>query len=118
MFYPMNPWLRRLLYGVIFIIWLVVMSFPVFAFLLATQGEIQFGNEPRSHLRLFLLQEPDVGGIGVEWTRSFLRQPTCSQTTVTYVLWEGEGDNVSFCHCYDALTGELLPANLQPCNSP
>jgi hypothetical protein len=104
----MKRWLRRLLYLLFFIIWLLVMSFPFVAFLLATQGELQLGSSARNHLRLFLIQEEEADGLGLEWTRPSPQAPSCSRTTVSFFLWEGEGNNVSYCQCYDTLTGDLL----------
>lgn len=114
----MNRWLRRLVYGLLVLIWLIVMSFPALAFLLATRGQVMLGSDPGSGIRLFLVQEPDFEGVGMEWTRPLRRQPTCSQTTVRYLMWEGEAEPVSFCQCSDALTGEVLPTQLQACNPP
>ena len=113
----MNRWLRRFIYLLVTLAWLCVMSFPVVAFILAIQGQIQVGNDVR-HLRLFMLQEPDVQGIGFEWTRPLRQQPPCSRTTVNYLLWEGEGEDVAFCQCYDPLTNEPLPMDLYSCSLP
>jgi hypothetical protein len=112
----MSRWLRRFIYLLVTLVWLCVMSLPALAFILAIQGQIQMGNDVRHHLRIFMLQDPDVQGIGIEWTRPLRRQPTCSRTTVNYLLWEGEGEDVAFCQCYDPLTNDPLPAELQSCS--
>jgi hypothetical protein len=111
----MNPWLRRLVYLAAILIWLLIMSFPTFAFLLATRGQIQIGNNDGRYVRVFLLQEPEAEGIGVEQQR-LLREPVgCRRTSVRYFMWAGEGQNVSFCGCFDPSTGAPLPLEGQSC---
>lgn len=112
----MNRWVRRFIYLLIAVAWLGVMSLPALAVILAVQGQIQLGDDARHHLRLFALQEPEVRGIGIEWTRPLRRQPNCSRTTVSYLLWQGEGENVAFCQCYDPLTDDPLPVEMQSCS--
>ena len=85
---------------------------------MATRGEIQLGRDAHNHLRLFLIQELEAEGVGVEWTRPTGGQPACSQSTVRYFLWEGDGENVSYCTCYDPLTGDFLSAVSSPCPAP
>jgi hypothetical protein len=111
----MKQWLRRLGYLIIVIIWLLVMAFPIFAFTLAGRGELTFGDATGSHVRLFLLREPDVEGVGVEWTRPYRPQPTCTRTNITYIMWEGRNENTSYCQCFDEISGAALPA---ACNLP
>jgi hypothetical protein len=114
----MKRWGRRLAYALVALLWLVVMSFPVLAFLLAARGQVQFGVDPDRHLRLFLVQERNFEGVGVEWVRPYGEQPACTQTAVRYLMWAGEAENVSFCQCVDPLTGADLPAASQTCNAP
>lgn len=110
----MKRWLRRLGYLIIVIIWLLVMAFPVLAFTLAGCGELRWGDAAGSHVRLFLLQEPDAEGVGVEWTRPYRPQPACTRTSVTYILWEGRSENTSYCQCFDENNGTALPAACSP----
>ncbi len=93
---------RRLIYlGVIFL-WLLVICFPIASFALATRGEISFGDRVHSGLRIFLVQEDDAQGIGIEWSRRLRVNPQCSKTGVRYLLWEGRGSDFSteYCLCY------------------
>ena len=115
----MNLWLKRLGYTAVALLWLIIMIFPTFAFFLATQGEIQLGSEPRSHLRFFMVQEETSSGVGVEWVRTSRQADNCSQTTLRYFLWEGgnQGDNVSFCQCYDPVTNSPLPVEENRCSN-
>lgn len=109
-------WLRRLAYFVFFMLWLGVMLFPCMAFTLAMQQQIQIGSSEGSHLRVFLLQEEDTEGVGIEWERPYLRaQATCHITTVAYMLWAGEGENAVYCQCQDPQTGTFSPAPAQSC---
>ena len=114
-FIVMKHWLRRLGYLIIVIIWLLIMAFPIFAFTLAGRGELTFGEAAGNHVRLFLLREPDAEGVGVEWTRPYRPQPACTQTSVTYIMWEGRNENTRYCQCFDEKSGAALPA---VCSSP
>ena len=111
----MKRWLRRFGYLLIIIIWLMIMCFPTFAFTLAMREQIQVGSNPRTHLRIFLVLEEDADGIGVEWARPLLGND-CTQTSVIYLLWEGNGSdqNVSFCQCFDP-NGAPLPVGNGRC---
>ena len=93
------------------------MAFPTFAFFLATRGELQFGDDPRSHVRFFMIQEEASGGIGLEWIREARQVENCSQTSIRYFLWEGSGrsENVDFCQCYDPITDASLPIEESTC---
>ena len=98
----MNVWLRRLLYLLLLLIWLLVMSFPVIAAVLATQGEIQLGVRTERHVRLFLIQESDDEGVGLEWTQPATTSDDCRHGRIFYFMWEGAGENANYCTCYDA----------------
>jgi hypothetical protein len=102
-----KKWGRRLMYLVIFIVWLLLMAFPFVAFTLATNGEMRIGNE--RHLRLFLVQEAEANGIGIEWRRSLFQPGNCLRTSVAFLMWEGESEGVSYCQCFDPATNEPLP---------
>ncbi len=91
----MKHWLRRFLYLVVVVLWLAVMSFPILAFSLAGKGELRFGED----VRLFMVQEEGAEGVGLEWTRPFSPKPSCTRTTVTYLMWEGVAENTTYCQC-------------------
>ena len=107
----MKRWLKRSGYLVLLLFWLMIMAFPTFAFFLATKGEVQFGSEPQSHVRFFMVQEEGSGGVGIEWVREARQVENCTRTTLRYLLWEGNsvGQNVSFCQCYDPINNASLP---------
>lgn len=92
---------RRLGCFLIFIVWLIIMSFPVMAFVLATQGQIEIGEQPSRQLRVFLVNEDNNEGVGIQWARRVREPAGCSQTSLNYLMWEGEADNARFCQCFD-----------------
>lgn len=100
---------RRLIYLGAILLWLVVACFPLAAFVLATRSEVKIGSGDRNGIRIFLLQEENAGGLGIEWTRQYRLEPDCSKTTVRYLLWEGgeEDINVDYCLC-DGLANDDL----------
>lgn len=101
----MKRWIRRLTYATILLVWLLIMSFPALAFFLATNEQVQIGDDGRSHLRLFLVQEEEFNGVGIEWQRQVRGQDNCWRNSVQYVLWEGENQPVTYCQCVDPTTG-------------
>ena len=78
---------------------LLIGLLPLFGCRLITQGVLQFGDEQGRFLNIFMLQEPDREGIGVQWTRSFDAEAQCTRTTVRYYMFVGEGENLNFCEC-------------------
>lgn len=94
-------WVRRFGYLVLFLLWLLVMSFPIGAALLATSGQLEVGSETGHHVRLFLVQERRQQGVGLEWTRSGSADG-CRQGRLLYAMWEGRGEDAHYCTCHDA----------------
>jgi hypothetical protein len=116
----MKRWSRRLLLILFLAIWAVAMLFPLTTVLLATQKQIELGSARGRQLRLFLLQEPDQEGVGLEWTRpvaaSVQSGDRCRQTRVVYFMWAGEGDNVTYCRCFSG--GSLTVSHPGSCAEP
>lgn len=112
-----SRWLKRPLYLLIIVAWLLVMIFPTFAFVLAHNGSIELGSNPRNQLRFFLVQEEAAEGVGMEWSRPSLAGENCAQTSLAYLFWEGgqSGQNSSYCHCYDPVTSAPLPVEAGSC---
>lgn len=109
----MSRWPRRFAYSLFFIVWLCVMSLPLIAGILAIRGEIRIGSQPQQQLRLSLLQEAELEGIVIQWTRPTRplgEQQNCSKSSLIYLMWRGEGENTTFCRCFDPASGEPLPA--------
>lgn len=110
----MNRWLRRGIYTLITLVWLVVMLLPAFAFLLAARGQLQWGSNPQSQVRFFMVQQSDAEGVGVEWSRPIRQLDNCARTSVRYLLWEGEGESVTICRCYSS-SGAVIAADEAAC---
>lgn len=111
----MKKWLRRFTYLLIIIVWLFFMSLPALAFFVSMNGQVQIGNDTRNHLRIFLLEDAEEEGVGIEWTRPIRSNHSCSRTNITYLLWEGETEPIRYCQCFDELTGDVLPPHLSRC---
>lgn len=77
------------------------------AFILATRSEIELGVNSGSHIRIFMVQESDLQGVGLEVSRKVRTNPLCLKTNVAFFLWQGASgnQNVSFCQCYEEESG-------------
>lgn len=112
---------RRLLHIFLLIVWFGIVLFPAMAFILASNQQIQLGSGPQRHVRIFLLQEPESRGIGVEWARRAGNFPSCAETRLVYLMWRGEGEGTRYCSCFDSngrladsAPGRCPPGGLQP----
>jgi hypothetical protein len=94
-----------LLYVLGFLLWLLFMCFPTVAVVLAVQEQIQIGEAPGRHWRIFLISEEDARGIGVERTGPREEPAGCAQTNVSFLLWAGESEATSYCQCYNEQGG-------------
>jgi hypothetical protein len=112
----MARWPRLLLYGALLLVWLAAIAFPFVAFRLATRGQMRLGSDEQRYLRLFLVQERDAEGVGIEWVRPAREPYNCSNGTVTYLFWEGEGENIRYCQCFDAVSGNFLSSEAGLCS--
>ena len=108
---------RYLVRSAILVVWVLVMIFPFVAFTLATRGQLQIGSSEQRHIRLFMVQEKEANGVGVEWIRPH-RRTNCLQGSITYLMWAGEGDNVTFCQCLDPATNTPVSTTQTACQSP
>lgn len=104
-----RTWLRRGGCFLLFLAWLALMAFPCTLVTLLVNRELTVTHSdlPDHHTRLFLLQQPDERGFGLERGRiksgSEEEGQYCIVTSITYLLWEGEGENVGYCNCYEQL---------------
>jgi hypothetical protein len=110
----MREWGRRLGCLLLFLLWLVVMSLPLLSVVLAARGQIQLGGEEGAQARIFLLQERNVEGVGVEWSRPLRREPGCRRTAVLYLMWRGQGENIRFTSCEPEANLKKLPTTTSP----
>ncbi len=91
------------------------MTIPFFAFSLAARSQLQLGSAEGTHIRLFLIQEKDAEGVGVERVQPVSADSDCTQNSVTYLMWKGDAEDVAYCLCVDAETGRALPAKQGRC---
>jgi hypothetical protein len=112
----MNPWLRRIVYLLVILVWLILMSLPLFSFVLAARNQIQMGSTEGNHIRIFLVQEKDAEGLGLEIKSLDSTNPGCAETSVRYFMWAGKPENVTFCQCVDPATGDALSAIQGACS--
>ena len=92
---------RRFGYLMAGLIWLVLMCLPLVAVVVAIQGELKIGDMERSHVRIFMVRSDESTGVGAEWSRGDVDERKCFDTSVRYLLWEGDstGVNVDYCDC-------------------
>jgi hypothetical protein len=96
----MNKWLKRLLYLLFTLFWLVVMLFPTFAFILMQNEQIEIGAT-----RIFLLNTEDASGVGFQTQRPANTDDDvqCERGNIRYLMWQSDGtnENASYCACED-----------------
>lgn len=122
----MNIWLKRLLIAVVLIVWFLLIISPTLAVVLARNGQLQLGSPDGPHTRLFLLQEADNEGLGLERARAVPSPPgvessvICLQTNVRYWMWTPGVENqpVDYCQCIDTATGSTIPELPPACQVP
>lgn len=112
----MRRWSRRLAYLVVLLLWLLLISLPFFAFTLSARKQFELGNPADTYLRIFVLQEKESEGIGVELGRPYGPAPACRQTDVRYFMWTGMGENTTYCQCVDE-QNRPLSAAAGPCTT-
>lgn len=100
-----NLFIRRCVCLSFIVVSILLFVAPCFFVTLMVRGELVFSlsDRPGHEVRLFRLSEKDLGGVGLTW--SSLKNETddgdyCLQTSVKYLVWEGEGENLSYCQCY------------------
>ncbi len=78
------------------------MSLPVFFVVMAMVGEFRFtalGVPTQDVVRIWLVKEPNERGFGFSVPRvvSKTEHELYVQTNVSYLLWEGVGESISYC---------------------
>lgn len=101
--FPDNP-IKRVGCILALIVWFLLLLLPCGLFTLATQGEISVsqGSLPGQQMRLWLIMEVDERGLGVSSTaaRQDDANNACLQTSVSYLLWQGQSDPLVYCECF------------------
>ncbi len=103
--------MKRLLYALLLLVGILAIAFPFFAFALAGKGELQMGDENGRFIHTWLLGSDDTEGIGFLWTGM---DGDCQESTLVYLLWEGEAENGRYCQCVNS-DGEKLSATEGSC---
>jgi hypothetical protein len=109
-----RTWLRRAGYSAGCLVWLLIMCLPLFAFVLAVNGEMSWRRGEFAEDRLWLIQEADQRGLGYSRARLVSNgEPAaggaiCVRTSVIFLLWRGSAEPVQFCECFAAGTREPL----------
>ncbi len=99
--------------GCAVIAWSLIMLLPLALFILAVQGEIALWHgdripEPAAHPMLQVRLLSEIRSQGLVITSASLADQTehegqaraCVQTHVRYLMWEGAGQDASYCDCY------------------
>lgn len=104
--HPRRSVLRRLGCLVAIVVWgflLCALPFGFVTLLVEKEIVIPLSDKPEHEIRLFLLDEPDQRGVGL--SRPNLESQTegayCVKTSLHYLIWEGEGENLNYCDCYE-----------------
>jgi hypothetical protein len=120
--------LRRLGCVMLVVIWFTILLLPCFFIVLATQQQIVIsqGSLPDQQLRIWLIMETTMRGLGISSTSVhpakgalLAEDALCLQTNVSYILWQGQGDATSYCDCYtrDAESWLLAASQVGDCPS-
>ncbi len=96
--------------------WLLVMTLPLLALILAVRGELAWQRGDFVEDRLWLVRTDDVPGeeaAGLAYSSTRLvRDPAapagrvCVRTRVTFLLWRGNSESFGYCECYQAHPGQ------------
>ena len=109
----MKIWLRRLGYTAVFLLWCTIMLLPTVLCVGLADGQMIWGDDPNNQMRLFLMQEAGQEGIGLQWTRPATDDGACIQTSVRYLMIDGEAENNDLCTCLSNPTEGPIPAQCQ-----
>ncbi len=107
----------------------MVMVLPSVAFVLAMNGQLRLGSGDQRYWRLFMVQEAEAEGVGLERARPVDTPPDaplnteCSKVSVSYWLWAsqsgtGEDQGVEYCQCADGVTGQSVAVTPPACLLP
>jgi len=100
--------LRRLAYSCGCLLWLGLLCLPLFVFVLAVQGEMNWQRGEFASDRVWLIREVDQRGVGYSSARVISNEepaaggPICVRTRVIFLLWRGSAEPVAYCECYTA----------------
>lgn len=121
--------LKRVVGGLLVVLWFTLLLTPCAFFYLAANGEIRIWHddipEPNAHPRLLVELVSEVDYRGLQLTRSYdvgiSDQERCIQTDVTFYLWQSieEDLDTSYCDCYQRVDSdaswELYETTMSTC---
>ncbi len=111
--------LGRAIFGLLVVLWFMILLLPCALFSLAFGGEIRLGHgsvpEPETHPLLLVNLVMDVDNRGLRFERSVVvpdpdddrpQTATCVQTHVSYITWatDGSAQPAQYCDCYERTT--------------
>jgi hypothetical protein len=102
--------------------WLVIMTIPLFALVLAVKGELTWRRGDFVEDRIWLVNnsaetgQDEARGLGYSSSRIISDQtqvdgPICVRTRVQFWLWKGRSETVEFCDCYTPAAGGGYESN-------
>jgi hypothetical protein len=104
-----RAWWKRPSCLVQLILWMSIMMLPAVFMVLAFQGDITFyhrGDIPNKFqhpfLQVKLIMEEDYRGLSLT-NASVLHDDAdnlCVETSIRFLLWEGQGEPATYCQCY------------------
>ncbi len=96
--------LRRIGCGIALTLWFLLLLTPCIMVYAASQGEITIpqGDLPGQSIRLWMIQEARLQGIGVASTSVLTidGDTRCLQTDNRFLLWRGNEPPVTYCECF------------------
>lgn len=96
---------RKIAITIALVIWFALLLLPCFFLTLAFNQEIVIptGDLPGQYVRIWLVMEPFERGIG--YSTASVQQSggerACVTTSTGFLLWQGRGEPVSACECYE-----------------
>ncbi|MBI3762422.1 MAG: hypothetical protein HY260_11255 [Chloroflexi bacterium] len=102
-----SPWLRRLGCMGGAVLWLAILSLPLFVFILAIKGEMTWKRSEFVEDRIWLIRETENRGVAYSAARVVSNReaaggPICVRTRVKFFMWQGAAQDAEFCECYSA----------------
>jgi hypothetical protein len=99
-----TPPARVILRGALVAVWLLILLIPAFFIVMTINGEvtIPLGDAPEQNLRIWLISEARVRGLGVASGGVASRSETdvCVETDLRYLLWQGTQAPSTYCECF------------------
>lgn len=94
-------------------VWIIILLvFPCAFVTLLVEKELIFslGDLPDEELRIFLLNDQESRGIGVQRPDMYSEEEGqyCILIITDYFLWDGDADGLTHCNCYEKIEEEWV----------